>query len=231
MWCFAHEPTIGFCIVATGKYIDFTPPLIESAEKYFCRGTPKRYFVFSDRTSELPKNAEIIEVRHFSWPFSTAMRNTFYVLHKERLKECDYLFAIDADMRFVSPIAKEEVLGTLVATQHPGFYRMRGSYESNSISKAFVAPNEGEYYFCGGFFGGKREEFIKLCQKTSDNFFEDLKKGFIAEWHDESHHNRYLIDYPPTKILSPAYCYPESWKLPFEKKLLALDKNHAEFQK
>jgi len=59
---------------------------------------------------------------------------------------------------------------------------------------------------------------------------EDMDKNLIAVWHDESHYNRYLIDTPPTHILSPSYCYPESWRLPFEKKLLALDKNHREMR-
>jgi hypothetical protein len=40
--------------------------------------------------------------------------------------------------------------------------------------------------------------------------------------------NRYFIDNQPTKILDPSYCYPESWNIPFNKKLLALDKNHSD---
>jgi len=38
--------------------------------------------------------------------------------------------------------------------------------------------------------------------------------------------NRYLLDNPPEKILTPEYCYPEEEKLPFEKKILALRKDH-----
>jgi histo-blood group ABO system transferase len=49
-------------------------------------------------------------------------------------------------------------------------------------------------------------------------------------WHDESHFNRYMIDNPPTKILTPSYCYGESMNIPFPKKLLALNKNHSEFR-
>jgi len=33
------------------------------------------------------------------------------------------------------------------------------------------------------------------------------------------------------KFLDPSYCYPESWNLPYEKKLLALDKNHQEIRR
>jgi len=40
--------------------------------------------------------------------------------------------------------------------------------------------------------------------------------------------NRYFIDNKPTKILSPSYCYGESMNIPFERRLIALDKNHSE---
>jgi histo-blood group ABO system transferase len=47
--------------------------------------------------------------------------------------------------------------------------------------------------------------------------------------------NRYLLNNPPTVELTPSYCYPESvklnptsWNIPFEPKILALEKNHAE---
>ena len=58
-----------------------------------------------------------------------------------------------------------------------------------------------------------------------------FKKNIIAIWHDESHINRYFIDNPPTIILSPSYCYPENLKLPYKKRLLALDKNHAKVRR
>jgi hypothetical protein len=34
----------------------------------------------------------------------------------------------------------------------------------------------------------------------------------------------------PTLELTPSYCYPESWDMPFDKKLLALDKDHEEYR-
>jgi histo-blood group ABO system transferase len=85
-------------------------------------------------------------------------------------------------------------------------------------------------YFAGGFNGGSSIEFLKMCDKISTNIEKDLQNGYIAIWHDESHLNRYFLDNPPTKILDPGYCYPESWGLPFSKKLLALDKNHEEMR-
>jgi hypothetical protein len=41
------------------------------------------------------------------------------------------------------------------------------------------------------------------------NINEDESNGVLATWHDESHWNRYLTIYPPTKVLGPEYCYPD----------------------
>ena len=65
----------------------------------------------------------------------------------------------------------------------------------------------------------------------SKNIDVDYKNGIIAIWHDESHMNRYFIDNKPTTILSPSYCYGEPLNIPYEKKILALVKDHSVFQK
>ncbi len=65
----------------------------------------------------------------------------------------------------------------------------------------------------------------------------DLSKNIIAVWHAESPTTRYFIDNPPTRVLSPSYCYPESTVatqgrvLPYQKKLVALDKAHIQIRK
>lgn len=136
-------------------------------------------------------------------------------------------------MLFVSNVG-DEILGDLVGVRHPGFInsnRRSYSYEVNSNSLACIKNDEGEFYFAGGFYGAKKENFLNLISQCRKNVDEDLKKGIIAVWHDESHLNRYFIDHKPNVILSPSYCYPENWKMPYEKKLLALDKNHSEMRK
>ena len=68
-----------------------------------------------------------------------------------------------------------------------------------------------------------------MSKTIKERVDKDLEKDVIAIWHDESQMNRYFIDNIP-KLLNPSYCYPESWNIPFEKKLLALDKNHSEIR-
>ncbi|MBI5274772.1 MAG: hypothetical protein HY860_06960 [Chlamydiales bacterium] len=221
---------VGLCIMATGKYATYAETFIESARKHFCTDHKVTYFVFTDQQLQPAKDVVRIEQKRLGWPHDTMMRFSVYYNNKDAFNDLDYIFASDADMLFVADVGSE-ILSDRVATQHPGFVGKRGSYETNPISMACINDNEGSYYFAGGFYGANKEEFVKLCGTLSNNIEADLTKNFIAVWHDESHLNRYFINNPPTKILNPSYCYPESWNLPYEKKLLALDKNHAEMRK
>ena len=220
---------VGLLIVATGKYIQFVPPLIASAKKHFCNNHRVSYFVFTDQPFETSENVYRIEQPRLGWPYDTMQRYHVYYKNKDLFRDQDYLFATDADMLFVGNVG-DEILGELVATQHPGFVGKRGSYETNRRSLAYVAKFEGSQYFAGGFYGGTKNAVLKIFETNIRNIDSDLARGIIAVWHDESHWNRYCIDHPPTVILNPSYCYPESWTLPYPKKLLALDKNHAELQ-
>ena len=56
-----------------------------------------------------------------------------------------------------------------------------------------------------------------------------MSNDVIAEWHDESHLNYFMIKNTKLfKFLIPDYCYPENYyeKIPGEPKILALDKKH-----
>lgn len=227
---------IGLLIMATGRYVEFVEPLVASAKQFFCLGHQVTYFVFTDGCLPPMDNVVCIYQKRLGWPYDTMKRNYVYLQSRESYEGLDYLFACDSDMLFVD-IVGNEILGERVATISPGFApgspfpRKRGAFETNPASTAYVHDDEGEdYYFAGGFFGGTCKEFFKIIETTSNNIDKDLEKGIIAEWHDESHWNRYCIDNPPTVILSPSYCYPENWKIPYKRRLLALDKNHKEFR-
>lgn len=223
------KPTVGLCIMATGKYIRFAEELIVSGREFFLTDCDVRYFVFTDGELQNPSDdITVIFQKRLGWPYDTMMRFEVYAQSVALLQDCDYIFSLDADMKFSSPIYKKDILDDLVGTQHPGFLYKRGTYETNSASRACVRESEGKYYFAGGFYGGNLEEFLKLVTTCTERIRQDLARGIVAIWHDESHLNRYFIDNPPTKILSPSYCYPENWFLPMPKKILALVKNHKE---
>lgn len=218
-------------VIATNKYIRFVEPLWASAKKHFMRGHELSMFVFTDRP-EVPAGTTRIEQEHMPWPDPTLKRYHIFSKNEAHLASMDYLFYSDADMRFVDAVG-DEALGDLVATIHPGFYnkpRHDWSYERRPESAAYMAPHEGVHYFAGGFNGGRTANFLKMASTIKQRVDEDASKGLVAVWHDESHLNKYLSQNPPTIALSPSYCYPESWNIPFTRRLLALDKDHHELR-
>jgi len=225
-----HAVHVGILIVATGKYISFVKPLIASAEQHLLPSHQKTYFIFTDGQAPVGHNVVSVYQQRLGWPYDTLMRCSIYVEHPELYTSIDYLFALDADMLFVDTVG-DEILGDRVATRHPGFVGRRGTYEADACSTACVRDHEGIYYFAGGFHGGSRDEFLRLASTMYHNILKDLEHDFIAVWHDESHLNRYFIDNAPTVVLNPSYCYPGNKRIPFAKKLVALDKNHAEYRK
>lgn len=223
---------IGLLIIATNKYSQFIQPLISSADKFFLKNHNVTYFVFTNQELNIDteRNIERVETEHREWPWMTLGRYKIFTNNSELLSNMDYIYYCDADMRFENEVG-DEVLSELVATQHHGYYMMRGTPETNSNSLACVYPYEEMQYFAGGFNGGTSESYLKMAKKLSKNIEMDFDNGIIAVWHDESHLNRYLIDNNPTKILNPSYCFYEHVSdSRFERKLVALQKNHEEIR-
>ena len=224
-----HGAKIGLLVMATGKYISFIDRLLYSADKHFCKNHEVTYFVFTDSYRESTQRVVYIPQKRLGWPFDTMMRYHVYLANAELLRSQDYLFCLDADMLFVGDMG-DEILGKRVATLHPCFVGTKGTYDKNPQSTAYIPDHEGECYFAGGFYGGETEEVLHIAQVNSQNIDNDLARGVIAIWHDESHWNRYCATHRPTKILDPSYCYPEGWSLPYIPKLYALNKNHQEMR-
>lgn len=217
---------IGLLIIATEKYSTYVEPLLNSADKYFLEGHSVTYFIFTNKKIELTtdRNVVFIDVEHRDWPWMTLGRYEIFDSNSESFSDMDYLFYCDVDMRFESHVGTE-IISDRVATQHPGYWSTRGVPETRPESTAYVSEEEEMEYFAGGFNGGSREEFIKMSKIISKNILDDLSKGIIAIWHDESHLNRYFIDNKPTLILNNSYCCDEYGNSPFGRKLVCLYKS------
>ena len=127
-------------------------------------------------------------------------------------KPIDYYFYFDIDTYFCATVHPEEVLSNLVAVQHCGFIGKPGTFEmKQTASTSYVTQAEaaGATYYGGGMQGGHKDVYMKACRTLKKMINADLAKGIIPVWHDESAWNRYLIDNPPTKVLTPSFHYPE----------------------
>lgn len=222
---------VGLCMVATGKYNAFAQELIESARRHFLTGHHVTYYIFTD--GDVPQADDIVKIPYAreGWPYDSLKRFHAYYAHWDEIKHKDYLFAIDADMRFESPVG-DEIFGDLVGVRHPGFLTKKGTFEKNKSSAAYVPTDKRKIYFAGGFYGGKPKQFHRLLEQMVTQVNQDMAKGYIAIWHDESHLNSYFSTHIPKVILPPSYCYPEHWgDFPYERKLVACLKNHEEARK
>ena len=210
---------VAILYLSTGRYIAFWDQFYQATEKYFLPGTPKTYFLFTDHTDlKLPDNVVSIYTPQQPWPYITLKRYHFFWEHRDELKQYDYLFFINGNLIFQQPIS-DEVLPTkeqgLMVTLHPGYFKDKRAdlpYDKNQASRAFVAPDEGKYYFMGGFNGGTSTAFLNMAQTIKTWIDIDLKNKVMPAWHDESMLNRYMIDYMKDKnplILPPNYAVPE----------------------
>jgi hypothetical protein len=164
----------------------------------------------------------------------TLMR--YHIISAVDLSGYDYVYYIDADMRFVAPVG-DEIFGQLVAVQHPGYFRGGGGWELNRNSNAWMPECKRKNYVAGGFQGGS--EYVKAFTHLKQMIEQDMDKGCVARWHDESYWNRLKsISGGRFKFLDPSYCMveePEKRKLwgidHLQPKIIALAKKHSEYQK
>ena len=223
---------IGILYICTGKYTVFWDGFYVSAEKYLLPDYEKHYFVFTDGEINCYDNPLVhtLYQEKLGWPFDTLYRFHIFLKAEQLLKEMDYLYFFNSNLIFKQIVGKEilpDKKQEVVVTLHPGFYnkkRVKFTYEENKKSTAYISAKEGKYYIAGGLNGGSVDVFLDMAKTLKDNIDADYRNGIVARWHDESHINHYIID-KDIKILSPAYLYPEGKILPFEARILILDKN------
>lgn len=196
---------------------------------------------------EALKGTTITETEGVSWPAPTLMRYHLF-LQQENLKDYDYVFYLDADMKIVSVIGDEILNDGIMAAEHP-MYSLKPQfvppYEPNKDSTAYIKrpgrviddqgkPRFKPYYYAGGFQGGKSKPFIKAMETMKKNIDKDFNNNYTAIWNDESHWNKYLSEYDgDLVVMSPSYVYPDSlikeyyiplWGKEYEPKIITLTK-------
>lgn len=225
---------IGLNLISTGKYDVFVKPLVNSIDRYFFKNNIVNIYLFTDKPIfvKASERIKIVQsrVEHKPFPNSTLMRYQYFS-DNAGIYDCSHLYYCDVDMLFVGNVG-EEILsdplkdGGLMGVIHPGFFKGGGSWSNDFNSLAYVPIENRKRYYAGGFQGGEVNAYLSACEIMKNNIIDDSIRGVMAEWHDESHWNKFLST-RKVKELNPSYCYPESWKLPFPKLLLALDKDHS----
>lgn len=179
------------------------------------------------------KDIHIIPTEAVPFPYPTLLRYNLFLQEEEKLKEFDYIFFCDVDMKFVNVVG-DEILGQgITAAVHPGYHirnELHPPIETNPKSASYIHRSgktipdihamtaTGQkvgnrfipLYYAGGFQGGKSDKFIEAMKTTKKIIETDLNMSYIPRWNDESAWNRYLFDHEPEIVLSPSYIYPDS---------------------
>lgn len=225
---------IGILYICTGKYDVFWKEFYENMEKYFLHNSEKHYFVFTDAEylyGEECNRIHKIYQECMGWPYDTLMRFDLFTKVEAEIKEYDYIFFMNANMLCMKEITEDEFLPVeenLLVARHPGcihYPKWLFPYERNKKSTAYIPYGQGKYYYMGGLNGGKAQAYLELIHSLKQAIQEDLARGVIAKWHDESQLNKYMLNRNDAKILLPEYAYPEGWNLPYEAKIIIRDKD------
>lgn len=181
----------------------------------------------TEQVAALRKRSDvtIIPTEPVEWPYPTLLRYNLFLQQEEKLKEYDYIFYLDVDMKFTG-IVGDEILPQegLMAAQHPG-YAIRKEYyppyEPNPNSASYIErpgrivndggrPRFQPLYFAGGFQGGRADKFIEAMKECRNLIDKDLAVNYIPIWNDETVWNKYLSKNPPEITLDVSYIYPDS---------------------
>ena len=202
-------------LIATNNYTVFLDPIIRSAKEFFATDCDLKFIVYTDH-EYITTDEKItkIEIENEPWPLPTLKRFHYFLMAKNIIEKSDFSFYVDVDSLFLRKINISEIFkdsNGLVGTLHPGFIGNSGTPERNPNSKAYIPESSGNLYFCGGFFGGNSESFIRMSADISNSIDEDMANNIIAIWHDESHLNKYFLLNPPSIILGAGFTEPEGY--------------------
>ena len=200
--------------------------MIASADQFFKPGLPVTYHIFSDQ--DCSEHGVWHCVSDAPWPAPTLYRYLWFRDAAVSLSKHQYVFYCDVDTLFVGDVDDSILSAGLTAVIHQGFAskpRSELPYEWRGESTAYVPDDQGTDYYAGGFQGGRTQQFLQVAANLRERIDLDTDNGILAEWHDESHWNRHLVEFPPSVTLPGTFLCGETNRHP-DAKILCLDKNH-----
>jgi hypothetical protein len=233
------------CICLNENYWPFAKEMMEGAKRFFLPGHQTDFFFWSDMPESF--GATVFPTEPVPWPYPTLLRYNLFLQQEDKIKDYDYIFYCDIDMKFVN-IVGDEILGEgITAAQHPMYAldkKFWPPYEPNEFSASYIKrpgrviedngqPRFMPLYFAGGFQGGKAKEFIEAMRECKKLIEKDMNVNYIPIWNDETAWNKYLFENPPAVILTPSYIYPDSlikeyyepiWGCSYQPKLVTITK-------
>jgi hypothetical protein len=226
------KPLISVMIIATKRYVEFLPDLIESIGNHLVPGFNIDVVVFTDQVEFVdnirPENKQLFlivkEIPSYGWPNATLLRYEIFE-QNWNLVRGEIAMYLDADTRLIRDIPhsdfqqdtwKKEV----ALVRHPAYFgrslifmlmmkmTKRGPWESNPLSTARVRMRHRRRYVYGGVWMGTNKGISIMVRQLAENVRIDTSNEFIAKWHDESHINKWFVENGPT-ALDPSWAFTD----------------------
>lgn len=229
---------IAIVYIATGRYICFWEEFYKTAEKFLFKNHSKTYFLITDAQEPLftnEKNVKKFFYPKMSWPHSALNKYEAILTARKELQEMDYVYYFNGNMIFVDEVGDEIIPEKegLAICEWANYYNAENSdefpYDKNPECWAYI--DKGKHYFMGGLHGGRADLYIQMCEELDKYTKEDVKKGIIAQCHDESYINKYMLNKTPL-VITPNYAMPQNWKadgLKAKNKAVIVKKHHYKY--
>ena len=212
------------CLVATGPYKAFALQIIRDVRVHFMPGHDVIVFIATDNEDMFKHYRKVVTtpVKRQGFPGDTLHRYHHLLAFKEELLKFEHVFYMDVDMRIVRDINPEDVCVAdgegLVATRHLHEFTserkslwtpfLKGTHDRNPVSQAFISERTVmRAYYAGGLQGGTAKCFVAAMEVMAARIDIDDRAGVVAEWHDESHWNKYLVDHPARRELDQRFLW------------------------
>jgi len=231
-----HVPITIF-VIATKSYVLYARTLIESIDAYMTQTMRVQVILLTDQAEDNVLSGmelsgaelKICKIESYGWPEAALLRFDLILRFWNQVTG-DIVMYLDADTEVVAPISAKDLLGAIqpsrqdqiVFVQHPGYFNRStlfrlairtplGPWERRKKSNAFVPISKRKIYVCSGVFWGTRTSFQKLCNDLKKNVQDDLNRGLIAKWHDESHVNHWFNQHSANTV-TPEWAYASGYR-------------------
>ena len=220
---------IGMIVIAIGEDKDRAMSLIATARRLFLKGHDVQFFVFSNQY--VPKNDDMtwVKIKHKEPHLPFFEKPHCICNHQNLFVKMDYLFMCDANMLFVDKVG-DEILPKeppfLVGVEYPNL-----DAQHPMTNKKKSDTNKSDLHYTEAFIGGKKNSFLQMAKTIKEHIDSDLGGEDMDVQDIETYINAYYTEHHP-KLLHPGYCFPGLSKLPFQKKIVTMNKSYmaAEMQ-
>lgn len=205
---------IGIIVICTNAYFVLGIRFVRRFMNFYKGTSNIKFYLFTDKDPQ-PYLQDLTNIyykhtSHTNWVDGTNSKyQTILTLKDEDL---NYIYYFDADTNIDKNFTEDWFLGDLVGGQHFGdnTYMLNEGrpYDRNPESKSYIPKDTSlpQMYYYGAFYGGLKNNILKLCDILYTNQLEDKKILYEPIFNDESYLNNYFHYNPPSFIvLTPKF--------------------------